>query len=88
MCEHIFVAIVLLVIIRKILTLHFESRGKTSLKSNLTKMFLRLSRKFSFVNEKIEKELETEAAKGLDDILKEKKITCKYSELPKVGRDR
>ena len=62
-----------------------KSRGKTSLLQNVTKMVVRASRKFSFINSKIDKELETEAAKNIDAMLKDKQIVCEYGTLPKKG---
>ena len=58
MIEHTIIMIVFLVILRWIARAgSIKSRGKTGMIQNLTKMFVRLSRKFSFVNSKIDKEL-------------------------------
>lgn len=44
-----------------------------------------MSRKLSFVNKKVQTQLETEAAKNTEQMLKDKKIVCQFSTLPKQG---
>lgn len=66
MLEHFIVLLVGLYVVRTIRKYHINSRGKIGLISNLIKFFLRLARKLSFFNNKIEKQLETDAAKNTE----------------------
>ena len=66
MIEHTVVFLLALYLLSKLTQLGIKSRGNTGFIQNITKMFVRLSRKIGFVNSKIEKELETEATKNTD----------------------
>lgn len=66
MIEHFVVLLFILYLINLIRKKGIKSRGKTGIISYFTKLILRLSRKLWFVNDKIEKELEVEAAKNTD----------------------
>ena len=58
MLEHIIVGMVIILFLKSFLQAGIKSRGNTSLIQNVKKMGVRLSRKLSFVNSKVEKELE------------------------------
>lgn len=53
MIEHIIVAIVILQLIRSLVGLQINPRGKKGIIGAFTKLVVRISRKFSFVNKKI-----------------------------------
>ena len=82
MCEHL---IVIYFIFRIIKRMKLNSRGKTGLKDNLIKTFIRLGNKIPTIKNKVEKELETEATKNVSEMLKLKNVKGKFSELPTKG---
>lgn len=88
MLEHFVILLLALYLLNQLTQLGIKSRGNTGFKSNVTKMAVRFSRKFSYFNSKIEKELETEATKNTDEMLKDKAVVCEYSQLPKKGLSR
>lgn len=62
-----------------------KSRGKNGIKDYLIKLGIRLSKKLSFVRNKMEKQLEGEAAKNTSEMLKDKKVKCTFSKIPLEG---
>ena len=57
MIEHIVVAFVFMAILNYLRRLGLKSRGKNGIVDNIVKFALRISRKLSFLNDKIEKQL-------------------------------
>lgn len=57
MIEHIVVAFVFVAILNYLRRLGLKSRGKNGIVNNIVKFALRVSRKLSFLNNKIEKQL-------------------------------
>lgn len=64
MVEHIIVAFVVISFLNYIRKLQLNPRGRKGIIGSVTKLVLRFSRRLAFVNDKIEKQLETEAAKN------------------------
>jgi len=83
MVEHIIVFFVLVRIIKSLFRI--ESRGKLGLVPYVTKLLVRYSKKVPFINNKIQKYLEGEAVKSIEEVLAKKEVKCEYSTLPEEG---
>lgn len=64
MAEHVVILLVIILVLNWIRRAGMKTRGKSGIKSYVTKMALRIARKLKFVNSKLESYLETEAAKN------------------------